>query len=412
MRGVLTAVVLSCALGARAAPPDSLIETELEPARVYVGAEARLTLRLLRAPGAALGALRVPELGEAAELSALLPFRRYEIRRQGMTYFALERTYALVPRRSGRLVVPGVALSPGAPRGPQRVLEVRPVPAGAGEPWLPARRLTLEESWSRDPAALAAGAPVTRTLIVRAEGLAAERLPRLEMAPHPALRVHHDLPELATDYSNAGLAGRSVQRIVLVPLADGEVALPEVSVRWWDVTSDAPRVATLPGRTLRLQAALPPPQAPIAEPPGAYARSLLTWGSVALVLVLAAVLWAYARTETQRVARGRLRAACVRNDARAARDALLEWRKAVAPAEPLPLVRRLGDEWDARAQSQLRALDAALYAGRAWDAMEFWRAVRPWLRRKRSRHAAMTSMPPPLLKLQDRGSAQAVRLEL
>jgi hypothetical protein len=203
-----------------------------------------------------------------------------------------------------------------------------------------------------------------------------------------------------------------VQRIVLVPLADGEVALPEVSVRWWDVTSDAPRVATLPGRTLRLQAALPPPQAPIAEPPGAYARSLLTWGSVALVLVLAAVLWAYARTETQRVARGRLRAACVRNDARAARDALLEWRKAVAPAEPLPLVRRLGDEWDARAQSQLRALDAALYAGRAWDAMEFWRAVRPWLRRKRSRHAAMTSMPPPLLKLQDRGSAQAVRLEL
>lgn len=416
MKAALAATLLACALCARAAPPDVVVETELEPARVYVGAEARLTLRLLRAPGVAHGALQVPDLGDAAEVSPLRPSRRYEIRRDGVSYQVIERAYALVPRRSGRLVLAGAALDtvvrygdpqndgtelePGSPRGPLRVLDVRPVPPAAGKPWLPARSLTLEEAWSRDPAALAAGLPVTRTLIVRAEGLAAERLPLLEMAAHPALRAHHDLPELSTEYPPAGIAGRSVRRIVLIPLADGEAALPEVSVRWWDVAADVPRIAALPARTLRLQAALPPAQAPLAEPPGALARSLLLWGSGLLLFVIAVALWAYERTEALRASRGRLRMACVRNDARAARDALLEWRRTAAPKEPVPLALRLGDDWDTRARSQLRALDAALYAGRAWDGLEFWRAVRPWLRRKPARRAAPAL--PPLFRLQER----------
>lgn len=416
MRPAALALLLAAAPGAPAAAPDLAIEAQLEPARVYVGEETRLTLRLLRAPGVAHGALRPPALGEAAELIPIGRYRRYELRRADATVLAIERAYAVVPRASGRLVVPGATLEdvvryggapPRAPspargtlRGPRRVLEVRPIPAGAPAPWLPARALSLEETWSRDPASLAEGLPVTRTLTLTARGLAAERLPALRMAAHAALGAHHDRPELSTEYSAEGMVGRRVQRIVLVPLADGAHALPALAVRWWDVGADAPRVATLEARRVQLRAALPPEDAP---PPARamFGHAWLKIGAGVLTLLLAAALWAYARGEDRRVARARLRAACRRNEARAARDALLEWWNAARPDAPLRLVQRLGARWDDAARAQLAALDAALYAGRAWDGKAFWKRVRPWLAREvRRRSAPPPDALPPLFRLQ------------
>jgi hypothetical protein len=62
----------------------------------------------------------------------------------------------------------------------------------------------------------------------------------------------------------------------------------------------------------------------------------------------------------------------------------------------------MGAEWDAPARRQLAALDAALYAGRAWDGEAFWRCVRGWLRSRPARAAAPAPALAPLFKLQAR----------
>lgn len=415
MRAALLAVLAGCALCARGAPPDLIVEAELTPGRVYVGGEARLRLRLLRAPGVPHGVLRPPALGDAADTSLLGPIRTYEEQLGGETYEVLERTYVIVPRRAGRLVLPGAEFesalryaevfqrdggaAPRTARGPERVLEVRPPPAGAAEPWLPARRVTLEESWSPGLGALAAGTPVTRTIVVRAEGLAAPQLPRLAMAAHPALIPHHDQPELFTEFLAEGMTARRVQRIVLMPAGDAVIELPELSVRWWDVRADAPRVATLPGWTLRVGAASVP-QAPPAAAPGVSPGSMLRGFASALLLGSVLALWLYVRSASLREARRALRAACRQNDARAARAALREWWAVVRPGAVAPLVQRIGADWDPGARAQLDRLDAALYADRAWDGKAFWGCVRPWLRRRAARRSAPRPPLPPLFRLQ------------
>jgi hypothetical protein len=415
----LAALLGACAPSARAAAPGLVIEAELAPARVYVGGEARLRLRLMLAPGVRPGTLRPPALGDAADVSPLPPIRLYRTERSGARYDVLERSYAIVPHRAGLLVVPGAEFQsapkfvdvPGqddgrplpSAQGPARALEVRPIPPGAAEPWLPARSLTLEESWSRDPdAALAAGLPVTRTLVLRAEGLAAERLPRLEMPRYPALLVRYDRPELATENRAEGMTGFRVQRIVLVPTADGDVALPPITVHWWNVEADAPRTAALAGRTLRLHAA-PVAEAPPEAPAPMSAREVMRWFAIAILLLSAPFLMWHLRRQAPRDARAQLRDACARNDPRAARDALVEWWTLARPKTPVPLVPRMGADWDAPARARLAALDAALYAARAWDGKAFWRDVRPWLRRHAPRRAAPPpSLLPPLFKLQTR----------
>jgi hypothetical protein len=416
VRAALLVALFAASLCARAAP-ELILEAELSPGRVYAGAEARLVLRVLRAPGVPPGTLRPPRLGEAGELS-LLGVRMYETERAGASYRVFERSNVIVPRRAGRLAVPGAEFEsvqylteffgreggrPRLARGPQRVLEVLAPPAGAGEPFLPARRLSLAESWSRDPQALSAGEPVTRTLVLRAEGLAAETLPRLEMAASASVRVHHDQPELFTEYLETGRVGRRTQRIVLMPVAEGEVSLPELSVRWWDVEADAGRVAALPGRTLRLQSAIAPAAVPAPAPASVSPRTLLRGFAAVLLLVSAVALWLYLHNQALRDARAKLRAACRRNDARGARDALADWWKAARPGEPVPLLQRMGAGWDANARAQLQALDAALYAGREWNGRAFWRGARSWLREKAVRRGAPAAPKlPPLFRLQAR----------
>jgi hypothetical protein len=392
---------------ASAATPRFHVEAELELPRIYVGGETILRVRLLRAPGVPYGVLRPPALGDAAEVWSLRPASWYQIQREGTPWDVHERIYLLVPRRGGTLTIASTEIEGPlrrqampdemrALRGPKLELEVRPVPAGASEPWLPARRITLEESWSHDPASVPAGVAITRTVTLRADGLPAQRLPQIEMAAQPKLRVHHDRPDLATEHRETGTIGRLTQRIVLVPLDDTEVALPALGVQWWDVAGDAPRTATLPARTLRLLAARTP--AGIAAAPDVSLTTVRIIAA-ALALLMAAGLWWRARKEPARDARRKLREACRANDPYAARDALVLWRNAALPGPGSLLVQDIGQHWDAAAQAQLRALDAALYGRRGWNGKEFWKCIRVRLRKTELRNAPARS--PPFFRLQE-----------
>ena len=413
MKAALFAFCILATAGASAASQRFQVEAELEQTRIYVGGETILRIRLVRAPGVPYGILRPPALGDAVDVWSLGAARWFQTEREGVPWDAHERTYLLVPRRGGTLTIPGAevegplrrqALPREAPalRGTPLTLDVRPMPPNAIEPWLPARQVTLEESWSHDPASLPAGSAITRTIILRVHGQPAQRLPRIEMAAQTGLRVHHDQPEFATEHRSNGTVGRVIQRIVLVLPNDAEVVVPVFGVPWWDVVADAPRTATLPARTLRPQSAFSPaalPAAPDVSP--AVPRAM----AVAFALLLAGALWWRLSNAPARDVRNQLREACRANDPRAARDALVKWINANSPAGHFRLVQHVGQHWDASARAQLDALDAALYGGRGWKGREFWRRVRPWLRKAPSRRVAPAPPLPPFFRLQATSTA-------
>ena len=413
MKAALFVFFILAAAGASAASERFQVEAELEQTRIYVGGETILRIRLVRAPGMPYGILRPPAIGDAFEVWSLGPARWFQTQRDGVSWDAHERTYLLVPRREGTVTIPGAEVEgplrrqalpreAAALRGPPMTLEVRPMPPNAAEPWLPARQVTLEESWSDDPASLAAGTAVTRTIILRVHGLPAQRLPRLEMAAQPGLRVHHDQPEFATEHRSNGTVGRVIQRIVVVPLDDAEVVVPVFGVPWWDVIADAPRTATLAARALRVRSVFSPAALPVApDVSPAVPRTM----AAVFALLLAIALWWRVRSAPLRGARRRLREACRAHNPRAARAALMHWWRVVSRDAPPPLLLRLGETWDGPAQAQLAALDAALYGSRSWDGNEFWRRVRPWLRKTASQRVAPAPPRPPFFRLQAAATA-------
>jgi len=431
--------------------PEIFLEAEVEPEEPYVQSQTLYTVRLFHALDIRQGSLSEPKLA-AGIVERLSPDVEFDVRRNGRLYRVLERRYALLPQASGPLPLDppvfdgqvfersggsgqgflgrrglfsadpfGSLFHPTRPvrvRGPALALEVRPRPAGASPgPWLPAESLALEESWSSELFELRAGEPVTRTLTLVAHGLTGAQLPKLELETPPGVQLYPDRTEVKTETDDLELVGRRVQRVALVPTEPGVVALPGLSVTWWDTAADAPRTAALPARTLTV---LPAPGAASGEPtqPSAVQDAILTpgWRLLAFALAAAwlatALLWLNERRARTRAAavgasgerpptsgarRRDLDRACAADDPAAARDALLALAAEPWPEDPprtlLALAARLDDE---EARAAVAALDRALYAGaETWRGEALRRAFRGQLRSPQAARAGARDGPLP-----------------
>nr|MBP8024607.1 BatD family protein [Chromatiaceae bacterium] len=162
-------------------------------------------------------------------------------------------------------------------RGPTLTLDVKPQPAGAPSPWLPAEDLHLAEIWTPDPAQARVGEPITRTLAITAQGLSATQLPDLTSAVPAGVKLYPDKPRTETRAEGDTLVAVKEIKQALVPAVAGKLILPEVRLAWWDTRENKEKVAVLPERILEVQAASghvgDPPKADRAAPASAPSKA-------------------------------------------------------------------------------------------------------------------------------------------
>ena len=386
------------------------IDANLDRDSVYVQAQAVLTLRIYHSVSlfddSTLTPLQTPE----ARIEQLGKPRTYETRINGVRHGVIEVRYAIHPLRSGELELPAQVFSatlverndpdtfnPFGPRSGRTVqvsspvipLRVKSIPAEypADTPWLPATALTLAESWSETSEPLKVGDSLTRTLTLRAEGLASSQLPPLSLAEVPGLRRYPDQPRLESTLGETGLTGLREQREALVPTQAGELEIPALEVVWWNLASDRLERATLPARHFSVQAD-PLLEAPAASgETDASAAHLWPWQLSTAVLGLTTLLgfslWWHARRQpaiprtlpsaaNARSLLDELRRACQANDPQATRQALDAWARA-QPETLAEMAARCVPLSDA-----LDGLNGVLYgeSGQQWDGQQLWQAIR------------------------------------
>jgi hypothetical protein len=318
----------------------------------------------------------------------------------GTQYEVHELTYAIFPQQPGDLTIPELVFNaveatgrrslfdfPGRGRAIRKMsrqlsIHVKPIPKNfSGQVWLPARNLTLTETWSGDPHHVAAGDSITRSIAIRADGLLAAQLPKLDQPQLDAAKLYADQPALDDQQDANGVHGKRIENIALIPTRAGQLQLPETRVVWWDVDSDSEKVATLSGETLNIAAganttnAPPPlsqntqqPAAPVTNPIPISApainqidKNVLLWWQLATVLLLFALLvtlFAYGnlRKKSKQLisvskpkstiaddadAWRNLSAACHANNPVAARQALLRWAQIFYRSENIHSIEQL-----------------------------------------------------------------------
>lgn len=247
------------------------VEVQIDHNNVYVQQQVLLTARVYVAVQLNNMQLSKPEFDNATvkQLSETTFNRNIN----GMPYEVHELIYAIFPQQPGELTIPelvfnaveivgGRSMFDFAGRGRairkisnQLSVQVKPIPKNfTGSVWLPARNLTLTESWSGDQQHLAIGDSITRSITIRADGLLAAQLPKLEQPQLDSAKLYADQPKLDDAADSAGVHGKRVENSALIPNRTGALQLPETRVVWWDIDSDSEKVATLPGETLTIVA--------------------------------------------------------------------------------------------------------------------------------------------------------------
>ena len=167
--------------------------------------------------------------------------------------------FRLIPLRSGDIIIPpirftgthtgthtgkgdGFSIEADAP------LVLHAFPASpVVKPWLPLHNLKLTEQLSQE-GSVKAGTPVTLTLELTARGMLGNQLPSLQsQLQSDGFRAYRDSIALSSGITKNGtqLLGSRKETYTLIPLQDGPINLPHLSIAWWNVDTDTAMLTEL-----------------------------------------------------------------------------------------------------------------------------------------------------------------------
>ncbi|MGP5478358.1 BatD family protein [Pseudomonas helleri] len=409
------------------------IEASLDQPSVYVQAQAILTLRVYHSVALYDDSNLTPLHLQDAIVEQLGESRTYEKLINGVRHGVIEVRYGIYPQHSGELQIPALTFSatqvdnqpgntstPSAPKPGKMVhvtsteipLQVKPKPEDypATAAWLPARSLSLSETWNPEPDHSKVGDSLTRTLTLKAEGLSSGQLPPLPATDVNGLRRYPDLPQPSNQVTDNGLIGSREEREALVPTRVGQVELPAVELVWWNTHEDRLERSYLPARTLQVAANTSLAADSLAGT-GPVVDSddstLWLWQLSTLLLACTTLigfgLWWRARWQpailraaqtgpSPRTLLDDIKRACLANDPQATRQALDAWARQ-QPETLAEMAARFVLLSDA-----LDGLNGALYSetGQYWQGEELWKAIRsiPAAEREQDTASESSSLPP------------------
>ena len=427
---------------------------------VYVQQQIPYTVRLYYDGRLQGGELSAPE-PENTVVERLGKEKSYNTVRNGREYYVIERNYVISAEKSGDLSIPPAhfrgrialpqeqrtrrsrspmdeffANSPfgndpfASPSKPVNVrshainMTIKPRPAAATQPWLPAEAIKLGDSWTENPPQFKVGEPVSRTITIQAKGLSGSQIPKLNIAAPANARVYPEAPTQENRTNGKTIYGIRTRTLTYIPSAQGTLEIAPLTLKWWDTFNDKPASTTLPawqfnvqpgspGAANEAQTTSPQPATQAAAKTGDNNESaihetvqdnrhwLITGGGILLAFALLLAILVARRAKRQQRTRmsateqhnlpnrkstlRELEKACANNNPHAAAEALLKLGQAHWPDDPPRSLSALAARIET-GQTPLRELDRSLYAAddSNWNGATLWDVFRHGLQEKKA----------------------------
>lgn len=409
------------------------LDVEVDVEQPYVQQQVIFTVRLSRSvdiASASLSELQVE--GVDAIVERLGDDKEYQVMRNGRRWRVVERTYVVFPQQSGHMIIRPLRFQgnlltrsnlgfdifnqstsrPVVLKSESVTLRVREPPASSAAHWLPAKNLTLAESWPVQDE-VKVGDPITREITIQANGLTAAQLPELDLVLPDSLRIYPEQPRLEDAGGADGVIGTRIETAAIIPTQPGTIALPEVQLAWWNIDKQQPELAIIPARTIEVGAGLVQAQpittlSPVESPPtqsvaastdvdNQSGRPMLgdwwPWVSLGLGVawLITIIMWLVERQSKKhkpevveasptrvdpKHALAELKQAIHSNNAAKSRDALIKWGRALWPQTPPTNLGQLATLCGGPLSHRVRDLEQALYARNTdWDGKRLWQEL-------------------------------------
>lgn len=248
-------------------PAKIFLENTIDKKIGWIQSQFIYTVRLLRTVSIANATITEPVTTDPDVLIQLLTEDKYQTTRKGIRYEVFERRYAIFPQKSGPLKIKPVTFEGRINATQSRSLfdqfrisgqvkrlrtkpisvTVNPAPDNINlQNWFPATEVRLIEEWSDDIQNITAGEPVTRTILLAAEGLTGIQLPDLTFDNIAGIKQYPDKPVIDDKKSANGVTGYKQIKIALIPAREGSYTLPEIKLPWWNTKTNKQEIAVIP----------------------------------------------------------------------------------------------------------------------------------------------------------------------
>jgi hypothetical protein len=252
---------------------ELFLDVQLSADQAYVQEQLLYTVRLYQRVNMTQASLTEPTV-KSAVVERLGEDRQYNTQRKGVNYLVIERRYAIFPQQSGDMQIPPLTLNAQVVYGGTRSrfggmfdsqrtrakrvfskalsVKVLPIPSEfKGNHWLVADDLSLDQSWSADQLNITVGEPITRTVIMKGEGVTASQLPDFTVDDIEGVKLYADQPVLVNQPSQEGVVGQREQKIAYIASKAGDFLLPAYEVPWFNRLTGKMEVTKIPSVTLR-----------------------------------------------------------------------------------------------------------------------------------------------------------------
>ena len=281
LQGLIALLFMTAAIQAIAAdPPDLHADVQLDETRPYAQQTVMLKVRVSHSP--AVTELKVDPVGTPDFTLKLMAGPPRTTRLAGPQQMTSDFIYALTPLSSGALRLPPLtvrarldsATQANAQASPREIsissallnLDVQALPDDT-KALLPLYALDVSLQYDRRRR-LQVGEPFELSIVQNAAGGAGERLSNAAaLLKSPDFRVYPGKSKTSNRLVRNGqlLLGQRIDTLTLVPLHDGRLQLPPVSLSWWDIGRDRVAQASQPGESLDVwpePGAIPAPAIP------------------------------------------------------------------------------------------------------------------------------------------------------
>jgi len=233
---------------------DVFLEAHVDTTTPWVQSQVLLTLKVYQGLDIVEGGLGSPQaenliverLGDDETTKEFIDGREYDV---------TIRRFALLPQKSGELLIDPITLSISILADPQRsrgffaptrkltrrtdgiTLNVKPRPESGSSWWLPAKAVQLTGSWIGDVDAAQVDTPLTRSIILRASGVSDSQLPDIETPTVEGASLYAEQPERRLGSHGQGLLSEVALKWAVIPQKAGEFILPEVAIDWFNTNT-------------------------------------------------------------------------------------------------------------------------------------------------------------------------------
>ncbi len=414
------------------AKPDNtlFLETKITTSQpTYPQTQIIYTVRLFRAVNLAQAGLSEVKVNDSdAIIEKLGKDAEYEyIHPNGIRYIVLERRYGVFPQREGELIFSPIVFEGQVIKGGNSFFNMHaefkrvtsniekvtvaaiPAPFQKND-WFAAKDLNLIEEWSANPEKINVGEPITWTLTLTAEGCLGSQIPDITYNLPSGVKQYIDKPEVSNSSAAKGFIGLRKIKTALIATKPGELILPELTVKWWDLNTNQLRYTHLPSRTIQVQEGAVAMETPSLvqvpkqieidtekEPEANTAKNEIStvlpgwaWGliglnSIWMILLFKKIYEKFSRkfckdekdTFSKRQVKSLLKQACQENNAKQAEIYLLSWTKHLFPENNVTNLAQIIHYFPSPMDGAINELNRALYGqmDASWEGKSLWNAL-------------------------------------